>query len=281
VARQAHAAVAHRRGARCEAAGCLVIFGGCDARDVPLDDLWLFSLRERRWTRLRPAPGGGGDGGGAWPSARHHHTLTALSPPEGGAPRGALLFGGVGLRAALDDAPLVDASLWWLSLDQPGGWTRVHIPAGASQPDRRLGHGGVGLNASLWLVGGLAVQGAAAADAATLPVDTSLRHVWRFGTAGDGGAVGSGPGLLSPKAVGVAGVAGVAGAVGGCALGCGPHGACDLRHARCVCASTVQGVPARGSPCGHPLAPEAHCSRGPVAGSGPLSCGPGTIAPAA
>ena len=21
----------------------------------------------------------------------------------------------------------------------------------------------------------------------------------------------------------------------GCALGCGPHGACDLRHARCVC----------------------------------------------
>ena len=143
---------------------------------MPLDDLWLFSMQERRWTRLRPALGGGGDGGGAWPSARHHHTLTALAPPEGGAPRGALLFGGVGLRAALDDAPLVDASLWWLSLEPQGGWTRVHIPAGASQPDRRLGHGGVGLNASLYLVGGLAVQrqgvGAGAADDGALPVDT-------------------------------------------------------------------------------------------------------------
>ena len=192
---------------------------------VPLDDLWHFSLRERRWSQLHPAPGGGG--GGAWPSARHHHTLTALSPSEGGAPRGALLFGGVGLRAALDDAPLVDASLWWLSFDQPGGWTRVHIPAGASQPDRRLGHGGVGLNASLWLVGGLAVQGAGAAD----DLDTALRHVWRFGTAGDGGAAGAAR-LLLPNA---AGAAGAAGAVGGCALGCGSHGACDLRHARCVC----------------------------------------------
>ena len=36
-------------------------------------------------------------------------------------------------------------------------------------------------------------------------------------------------------AAGAVGAAGAAGAVSGCALGCGPHGACDLRHARCVC----------------------------------------------
>ena len=55
-------------------------------------------------------------------------------------------------------------------------------------------------------------------------MDTALRHVWRFATAGDG----------LPSA-GAAGAAGAAGGASGCALGCGPHGACDLRHARCVC----------------------------------------------
>ena len=116
----------------------------------------------------------------------------------------------VAASADYSDLCCADGALWWLDLDPPGVWARVHTPAGAPRPDRRLGHGGVGLNSSLWLLGGLAVQGGAAdaADAAALPV---MGHVWRFKMA-SGGASG-----------------------GACPHSCGAHGECDLRHARCVC----------------------------------------------
>jgi len=196
-ARQAHAALTHRRGAGCEARGCLLVYGGCDAHDVPLDDLWQYELLGGRWRQIQPALGG------AWPAARHHHSLTLV----GGAVHGALLFGGVGLRARAGDTPLVDATLW--HFDLVGRWTRIQVPAGAPQPDRRIGHAGVGINSSLWLLGGLAVHGASdSADAAAPPTEPSLR-VWRFGAA-----------VETPIA---------------CPQGCGVHGACDLLRGHCVC----------------------------------------------
>lgn len=200
-ARQAHAALTHRRGAGCATSGCLLVFGGCDAYDVPLDDLWEYELRGGRWRQLRPVPGG------AWPAARHHHTLTLLGAG------GALLFGGVGLRRRAGDTPLVDATLW--HFDLIGQWTRIHVPAGAPRPDRRIGHGAVGINSSLILLGGLVVQGDTdAADTAAPPAEPSLRRVWRFASSLE---------------------ASVGASSATCPQDCGAHGECDLHHGHCVC----------------------------------------------
>ena len=250
-----------------QARGCLVIFGGLDARHRPLADLWQFCVATRAWTPLATPPSGGGlrTRAFSWPAARHQHSLTALVPPPlvpaptttftathhdaaAAAVRGnataspaLLLFGGVSLPARAGGSPLLDDGLWLLSLRR-AAWVRVHTPAGARRPSARIGHVALASPAStLWLATGLTAA-AAEDDAAWLfaapsTLEAALSSCFGDGDSGGGSGGGDGSG---------------GGSGGRRRVGCSARGSCDLAVGRCICEP-----PWTGDDCDElPLSPE-------------------------
>ena len=232
-ARAAHASAAHLHGECCALAGCMVVFGGMDARHRPLADLWQLCTHTRTWSSLLPAKGTVGAAGTvpeilheilAWPGARHQHSLTALassravdgrasvgdggdaSVGDGGDASVLLLYGGAALPSHSAAPPFADGHLWLYSL-RTRTWLRLHQPAGSAAPAARLGHGALSIETgALWLYGGL--------EQPALGSDHGASWHYRL------------PQTAQLEA-----------AIDACTDngGCSAHGGCDLTIGRCIC----------------------------------------------
>lgn len=102
----------------------LVIFGGRDAANAPLGDVWSLALDEEIpcWTQMTP--------GGAPPSARYNHSAEYDHVRDR-----IVVFGGYD-----GSAPMMN-DLWALSLDGAPEWSPLSFPGGP--PDPRSGHGAI------------------------------------------------------------------------------------------------------------------------------------------
>lgn len=130
----------------------LVIFGGGELGKMAVNDLklYIYNPKTRKWVSLSIQSSGGSSS----PSARHGHVMISGSGDD---TETIYMHGGMNDEQMFDDLWKIDMrKLCWSSLEVTG--------EAANRPCARAAHGGVSINSSLYVFGGLGQTGMALDD---------------------------------------------------------------------------------------------------------------------
>lgn len=131
----------------------LVIYGGGESGKTAVNDtkLYIYNGKTRKWAALSLQGG---------PGCRHGHVMISDDAADA-----IYLHGGMSEDKIFDDLWKIDMKkLCWSSLTSSTTYSGANNSASCSMPCARAAHGGVSIQASLFVFGGLAETGLALDD---------------------------------------------------------------------------------------------------------------------